>query len=177
MSGHGAPSFRRLTIEREKTDVLARNRTWSSTFAESRANPAHSEDDSLFSYPAGEWNSSNNFTKTVMLTMTPAGHACFATTGPGIEVAKFTPRPASRVARSGIEPDPAASEAAVRSNTPTSQIVEYPDLESNQNLDFRRVPCGPLHHQGSREPTAGFAPASSGLQDRRLAESSHVGIS
>ncbi len=85
-------------------------------------------------------------------------HAC-ATTGPGIEVAKFTPRPASRVARSGIEPDPAASEAAVRSTTLTSQIVEYPDLESNQNLDFRRVPCGPLHHQGSKGPTAGFAPA------------------
>ena len=103
-------------------------------------------------------------------------HAC-ATTGPGIEVAIFTPRPVSRVARSGIEPDPAASEAAVRSTTLTSQIVEYPDLESNQNLDFRRVPCGPLHHQGSKGPTAGFAPTSSGLQDRRLSVSSHVGNS
>jgi hypothetical protein len=28
-------------------NVLARNRTWSTTFAKSRANPAHSEDDGL----------------------------------------------------------------------------------------------------------------------------------
>ena len=30
---------------------------------------------------------------------------------------------------------------------------------------------------GTSEPTTGFAPASSGLQDRRLAKSSHVGKS
>jgi hypothetical protein len=46
--------------------------------------------------------------------------------------------------------------------------VEYPDLESNQDLDLRRVPCAPLHYR-DMEPTTGLAPASSGLQNRRLA--------
>ncbi len=27
---------------------------------------------------------------------------------------------------------------------------QYPDLESNQDLDFRRVPCGPLHYRDER---------------------------
>ena len=34
-------------LQRRMKSVLARNRTWSSTFAESRANPPHSEDNSL----------------------------------------------------------------------------------------------------------------------------------
>ena len=75
------------------------------------------------------------------------------------------------------------------------------DQESDLDLDLRRVPCHPLHYrdeglgaggleQGARqqpfslhaprspppEPTTGFAPASCGLQDRRLSQSSHVGI-
>ena len=54
-------------------------------------------------------------------------------------------------------------------------LRKHPDLESNQDLDFRRVPCVPLHHRDVG-PTTGFAPASSGLQDRRLAKSSHVGM-
>ena len=45
---------------------------------------------------------------------------------------------------------------------------QHPDLESNQDQDLRRVLCCPLHHR-DKEPTTGFAPASSGLQDRRLA--------
>ena len=53
--------------------------------------------------------------------------------------------------------------------------AECPNLDSNQDHDLRRVGCDPLHHRDGQGPTAGFAPASSGLQDRRLAESSHVG--
>ena len=51
------------------------------------------------------------------------------------------------------------------------------NLESNQDQDLRRVLCCPLHHRDvfKQEPTTGFAPASTGLQDRRLSQSSHVG--
>ena len=56
----------------------------------------------------------------------------------------------------------------------THTACKYLDLESNQDLDFRRVLCDPLHHR-DMGPTTGFAPASSGLQDRRLSRSSHVG--
>ena len=53
---------------------------------------------------------------------------------------------------------------------------KYPDLESNQVQGFRKALCDPLHHRDKPEPTTGFAPASSGLQDRRLSQSSHVGF-
>jgi hypothetical protein len=43
------------------------------------------------------------------------------------------------------------------STTPSGHC-QHPDLESNQDLDLRRVPCDPLHHQDV-EPTTGFAPA------------------
>src|SRR4051812_36018835 len=64
----------------------------------------------------------------------------------------------AQVARPGIEPGLAASEAGVRSGTLTGQIFQYLDLESNQDLNLRTVPCVPLHHR-DMEPTAGFAPA------------------
>ena len=61
-------------------------------------------------------------------------------------------------------------------------LWKHLDLESNQDLDFRKVGhrraavvYDPLHHRDVG-PTTGFAPASSGLQDRRLAKSSHVGM-
>ena len=48
--------------------------------------------------------------------------------------------------------------------------IQYPDLESNQDQGLRRALCDPLHHRDSTsEPTTGFAPASCGLQNRRLA--------
>ncbi len=53
--------------------------------------------------------------------------------------------------------------------------LQYPDLESNQDFELRRLACAPLHHQDQSGPTAGFAPAWTGLQDQRLAKSSHVG--
>ncbi len=35
------------------------------------------------------------------------------------------------------------------STTPSGRR-QYLDLESNQDLDFRRVPCGPLHYRDTR---------------------------
>src|SRR5262249_33458539 len=64
------------------------------------------------------------------------------------------------------------------SGTPARRFAfQYPDLDSNQGPDLRRVRCNPLHHRDSlfQEPTTGFAPASTCLQDRRLSQSSHVG--
>jgi hypothetical protein len=69
-------------------------------------------------------------------------------------------------------------------------LWKHLDLESNQDsgtdaqrwslrrVGHRRVAVvyDPLHHRDVG-PTTGFAPALSGLQDRRLAKSSHVGIS
>jgi hypothetical protein len=56
-------------------------------------------------------------------------------------------------------------------------FFQRPNLESNQDQDLRKVLCCPLHHRDvfKQEPTTGFAPASTGLQDRRLSQSSHVG--
>ena len=93
------------------TSVLARNRTWTSTFAGLRANPAHPEDVNFLA------------------------------------------------ARRGVEPRLAVSRTAVRSGT----------LAGSE---------GPMHSattSGHAEPTAGFAPASAGLQNRCLLQSSHVG--
>ena len=57
---------------------------------------------------------------------------------------------------------------------------QYPDLESNQDRNLRRIPCAPLHHRDKTfskpGPTTGFAPASFRLQGGRLSVSSHVGI-
>ena len=54
-------------------------------------------------------------------------------------------------------------------HTRRANVTQYPDLGSNQDLDLRRVRCDPLHHRDVQsELTTGFAPASSGLQDRHL---------
>jgi hypothetical protein len=41
-------------------------------------------------------------------------------------------------------------------------FVEYPDLDSNQDLDLRRVQCDPLHHRDGLVncplSAVGFAP-------------------
>ena len=55
-----------------------------------------------------------------------------------------TPR-GHKAPRRGIEPRLAVSKTAVPSVTPAGQ--QYPGLESNQDLDLRRVPCHPLHHR------------------------------
>ena len=55
--------------------------------------------------------------------------------------------------RPGFEPGPGPSEGPMRSVTPSRQIIRVPQTG----------------------PTAGFAPASSCLEDRRLSQSGHVG--
>ena len=101
--------------------VLARSRAWSSTFARSRANPPHSED-VRYSAPRRGIEPRLAVPKTAVLSGTPA-------------------RLLRRVSRPGLEPGPGASEAPMRSATPSGRTVE---------------------------PTTGLAPASSGLQDRCL---------
>ena len=74
------------------------------------------------------------------------------------------------VPRRRIERRLADPKTAVLSGTLAGHVLKYPNLESNQDLDLRRVRCDPLHHRDVQpEPTTGFAPALSGLQDRRLA--------
>jgi hypothetical protein len=150
-----AGSCRAVWLQRQFVNALARNRTWSSTFAGSRANPAHPEDISfiLFSVPRRGVEPRLADSKSVVLIH----HTRKA-----------------QIARSGIEPDLRTSEVLVRSGTLTGHRVQYLDLESNQDLNFRTVGhrrvavvYGPLHYR-DMEPTAGFAPASAGLQDRRL---------
>jgi hypothetical protein len=121
---HGTPSFPNDNGTWRYFSVLARNRTWSASFAGSRANPAHSKDES------------------------------------------------ESVPHQGVEPRLAVPKTAVLSGTLARH--QYPDLDLNQGLDLRRVQCNPLHHR-DKEPTTGLAPASAGLQDRRLSQSSHVG--
>ncbi len=79
--------------------------------------------------------------------------------------------PASALSPPGVEPGPRPSQGRVQSTTPrgsntpprnrtsprgferrravrhTRGANHYPDLESNQDLDLRRVPCRPLHHR------------------------------
>jgi hypothetical protein len=103
------------TLDSRLLSVLARSRTWSSTFAGSRAIPHTPRTDCL------------------------------------------------SVPRRGVEPRPAASKAAVPSITPAGPVYVYvgrianpsyerqcPDLDSNQDLDLRRVGCAPLHHRDER---------------------------
>ena len=106
--------------------VPARNRTWSTSFAGSRAYPAHSKDMLFVSTSPGSRTPSCGF----------EDH----------RAVHHTRKACCRVARPGIEPGPTASEAVMRSNTLTSQICQHPDLDSNQDQDLRRVLCCPLHH-------------------------------
>ena len=155
--------------------VLARNRTWSSTFAGSRANPAHPEDGRVKSGESRVESQNGRHCIPVWLSALRYRLSAFLVPRRGVEPRLADSKSAvlihhtrkAQVARPGIEPGLRASEARVRSGTLTGQICQYLDLESNQDLNFRTVPCGPLHYRDV-EPTAGFAPASAGLQDRRL---------
>lgn len=42
--------------------------------------------------------------------------------------------------------------------------MQYPDLESNQNLDLRRVQCDPLHHRDKSARARGFEPHAAVLE-------------
>ncbi len=92
--------------QKKAESVLARNRTWSSTFAESRAYPAHSKDILFVSTSPGSRTPSYG-SEDRRASITLARHHFL-------------------VARPGIEPGPTASEAVMRSSTLTSQIVSTP---------------------------------------------------
>src|SRR5436190_18506447 len=67
---------------------------------------------------------------------------------------RHTPR--ILVPRRGIEPRLAVLKTAVLSSTLAGlDRQQNPDLESNQDLDLRRVLCHPLHYRDHLEPTAG----------------------
>jgi hypothetical protein len=87
------------------SSVLARNRTWSTSFAGSCANPAHSKDMLLLEYLAEELNPVLRFRRP----------PCCPSHSQGIQVA-----------RPGIEPGPTASEADMLSGTPTGHIASIP---------------------------------------------------
>ena len=57
--------------------------------------------------------------------------------------------------RRGIEPRPAVSMTAMQSGTLAGHTSrnrkQYPDLDSNQDLNLRRVRCDPLHHRDARQ--------------------------
>ena len=140
----------------KSSSVLARSRTWSSTFAGSRANPPHSENMFLSSAPPRNRTSSGSFDDCHARPAHPQGFV--------------------QVSRPGLEPGSGPSEGPMRSLAPSRRFQQHPDLESNQVQGFRKASCDPLHHRDRiPEPTTGFAPASSGLQNRRLSHSSHVG--
>ena len=122
----------------------ARNRTWSSTFAGSRASPAHPKD-SVVQQPAEE---SDPVLQNRSLPCGPAHSQAIAS-----------------VARPGIEPGPAASEAAVLSGTPTGHsVVSTPTWSRTRTKTFAasravRYTIGTIHLQSRRLDSHQHEPA------------------
>lgn len=86
-------------------NVLARSRTWSSTFAGSRANPSHPEDACFLS-------------STLPRNRTSSGsfEDCHAI--------RHTHRANCQVSRPGLEPGPGPSEGPMRSATPSRRLLK-----------------------------------------------------
>ncbi len=129
--------------------VLARSRAWSSTFAGSRANPPHSEDVSSFSALPRNRTSSGSFEDCHALPAHPQGLL------------------SKRLDQdSNLDQDL----RRVLCDPLHHRDIQYPDLESNLDQGLG-VPCAIRYTIGmyQPEPTTGVAPASSGLQNRRLA--------
>ena len=120
------PIFDRLSqslIERTyRTSVPARNRTWSTSFAGSRANPAHSRDVLFSKYLARESNPVLWFRRPPCVPHTRKADC--------------------RVARPGVEPGPTASEAVMRSGTTTGQVG--PNHTRSRRLDSHQ------HHSADK---------------------------
>ena len=129
-----AAGCRAVWLQR-RDSALARNRTWSSTFAGSRASPAHPKD-SVVQQPAEE---SNPVLQNRSLPCGPAHSQAVAS-----------------VARPGIEPGPTASEAAVLSGTTTGHsVVSTPTGSRTRTKTFAasravRYTIGTIHTQGRR---------------------------
>ena len=80
--------------------------------------------------------------------------------------------------RRGIEPRLAVSRTAVlvRHTRKALRSISSPSRDRTWSCSFGGCRADPAHSRTIHaEPTTGFAPASSGLQDRRLSQSSHVG--
>ncbi len=110
----------------QSSNVLARSRTWSSTFARSRANPAHSEDVFLFSAPPRNRTSSGSF------------EDCHAI--------RHTRRASCRKCLDQ-ELNLDLDLRRVLCDPLHHRDLQRPDLESNQDQGLRRAPCDPLHHR------------------------------
>ena len=91
------------------SSVFARSRTWSSTFAGSRANPPHYEDDCC-SVPRRGIEPRLAVPKTALLSGTPAGLAL-------------------SVSRPGVEPGSGPSEGPMRSLAPSRHSASRPGVE------------------------------------------------
>ncbi len=78
----------------------------------------------------------------------------------------------------GVEPGLQRSQRCVPPPHPEDMRThQYPDLDLNQDQDFRKVSCDPLHHRdNSQELAVGFAPTSTALRVRCLSVSSHTSI-
>ena len=91
---------------------------------------------------------------------------------------RLAPASVVKVPSLGIEPRPRPSQSRVQ-DPPHSKdnVFQYPAEESNPVRQIRSLSCCPSHSQGIKvkEPTTGFAPASTALQERSLSQSSHVG--
>ena len=121
---------RRTLWLRRLVSVLTRNRTWSSTFAESRA-----------------------------IRHTPRTYCCSAARR-GIEPRLADPKSAVRSSTlTGHEyPDLDLNQGLDLRRVQCYPLhhrdiffCQYPDLESNQDQDLRRVLCCPLHHRDTRD--------------------------
>jgi hypothetical protein len=112
--------------------VLARSRTWSSTFAGSRANPPHSEDITQSSAPP------RNRTRAPCAAWSGSFEDCHAI--------RHTRRASSRKCLDQ-ESDLDLDLRRVLCDSLHHRDVQYPDQESNLDQGFRTTPCDPLHHR------------------------------
>ena len=106
------------------SSVLARSRTWSSTFAGSRANPPHSEDMSLFS--------------ALPRNRTPSGR---------FEDCRADPAHSQGIECLDQESNLDLDLRRVLCDPLHHRDIQHPDLESNQDQGLRRALCDPLHHR------------------------------
>src|SRR5437588_8223423 len=132
--------------------VPARNRTWSPTFGGSCAEPSHFKD---------ERNAGGNRT-----------HFCRVAAG------RLAIRP-RRLLQWGMREWGMGNEMQTfvfhsPFPIPAFPIGKHPRQALNLVHDLRTVGCN-RYTPRITEPTTGFAPAWSGLRDRRLSASSHVG--
>ena len=86
--------------------IAARNRTWSSSFAGSRANPAHSQDMSIVQHPAEESNPVRQIRSLPCRPSHSQGMSSVSRRTPGQPMLSATPRAMSSASQPGFEPGP-----------------------------------------------------------------------